>query len=78
MSEFDAWPERWTDIPEFTMYEISTMKRIRNKQTGGIVKPRNNGKGCFMVKMYHDKLPYYRSLDKLYTQALTVFLNESD
>lgn len=73
MTDFDPWPERWIAIPDFPTYEISTMKRFRNARSGTMLTPRDNGRGCWMVKLYVDRHPYYRSVEKLYKNALTIF-----
>ena len=35
--------EGWKDISNYDNYEVSTFGKVRNKNTGRILKPANNG-----------------------------------
>ena len=43
--------ERWKVIPKYPLYEVSTMGRVRNIQTGRILKNYDDGKGYLRVKL---------------------------
>lgn len=46
------YKEYWKSIEAHSGYEISSLGRIRNAQTGYILKPYNDGRGYLRVKLH--------------------------
>ena len=43
--------ETWREIKDFPNYEVSNLGNVRNKKTGKILKPYDNGHGYLIVKL---------------------------
>lgn len=62
--------EIWKDIEQFEgKYQISTWGRVRNAQTGTILKPYTNSKGYLKVYFYKDGKKYKMRINRLVAQA---------
>lgn len=46
-------PELWLGIDEYPNYEVSSMGRVRNKNSGKILKPRPSRNGYLRVSLYN-------------------------
>jgi hypothetical protein len=59
--------EIWIEIPDFPDYEISSDGRIRNKNSGKIIKPQETSGGYMQVTLYknRDSKRYNRSVHQL-------------
>lgn len=61
--------EIWRVVFEAPTYEVSNMKRIRNRRTGRILKPRDNGQGVEIVSLRDAGFTITRSVDRLHKTA---------
>ena len=48
--------EIWRTITGFVNYQVSNIGRVRNTNTGRILKPGKNGRGYYYVNLYQDKV----------------------
>lgn len=61
--------EIWRNVTEAPLYEVSNMGRIRNRRTGRVLRPRNNGKGVEIVSLRDAGFTITRSVEKLHKTA---------
>lgn len=54
-------PEVWKPIPQ-SLYEISSLGRVRRATTGGLLKPRDNGNGYLKVYLGTQREEYIHRL----------------
>ena len=57
--------EEFKKIEEFPKYEVSNLGRVRNKNTGKILKPRKSNSGYFYVSFYKDGKEHNRFIHRL-------------
>lgn len=62
-------PETWAIVHDYPTYEVSTLGRVRNTETGRILRPRSNGRGYLSVRLYRDKSGRNRTVHRLVMQA---------
>lgn len=61
--------EQWIIIREFPDYDVSDQGRVRNGQTGRIMKTRVNNQGYITVGLLKDNKQHTRSVTKLVADA---------
>lgn len=62
--------EKWETIPEFPAYEVSNHGRIRNIETGYILKPaRHPRTGLLFVPLRRDRRQHIRTIHRLVAHA---------
>ncbi|CAL6063140.1 HNH_endonuclease [Hexamita inflata] len=61
--------EEYRDIDDFENYEVSNLGQVRNKQTGRILKPSDNGHGYLQVSLYLNKIGKRQYIHRLVAQA---------
>lgn len=59
----------WKEIAGFENYEVSEKGEVRNKKTGLILKPRDNGRGYLRVGLYTNKEKTDKSIHRLVAEA---------
>ena len=57
--------EIWKTIEEFDNYEVSTLGRVRNIETGKVLKPTLNGSGYYKVGLFKQNKRYTRNIHRL-------------
>ena len=61
--------EEYKIIKDFDNYEISNFGNVKNINTGRILKPGNDGRGYFFVKLYKDGKKFNKKIHKLVANA---------
>lgn len=61
--------EIWKDIPECSTYQASTFGRIRNKETGKVLKPCISERGYEMLHLRYDSKSHTRYVHKLVAET---------
>ncbi len=61
--------ELWTEVADFTNYEVSSLGQVRNKKTGRVLKTSPNGGGYLGVALYQDGRRTTCSIHRLVAQA---------
>lgn len=61
--------EVFTMIEEYPKYDISNFGQVRNRATGRLLKPSDNGNGYLMVSLRKDKKTYSVKIHRLVCEA---------
>lgn len=61
--------EVWKTIPDLPRYDISNRGRLRNTNTGKILKTRISRLGYEAVTISYNKVKYFRSIHRLVAQS---------
>lgn len=61
--------ETWKDIDGFPDYQVSDQGRVRNKETGYILKPGLSGNGYYTVSLYKNNKGHTKHLHELIAEA---------
>ena len=69
MSLDELSKEIWKDIPECSKYQASTLGRIRNKETGVILKPCVTEWGYKMIHLHYNSKAHTRYVHKLVAET---------
>ena len=64
--------EEWRSVDGFINYQVSNIGRVRNANTGLILKPRDNGNGYFQVYLYREGRGFNRPVHKLVANEFIV------
>ena len=60
--------EEWLKIVGFENYKISNLGRLKNSK-GETMKPWNDGRGYFVVKLHKNKKSFHRKIHRLVAEA---------
>jgi hypothetical protein len=61
--------EQWRSIPDWPLYEASSLGRIRNRKTGNVLSMSLSHKGYLRVDVYRDGKDYKRHVHRLVCAA---------
>lgn len=61
--------ETWTNIESFPMYDVSDRGRVRNRNTGRILRAGKNPKGYSIVSLYTDGKSHTQKVHRLVAEA---------
>ena len=56
-------------INEFPCYDVSNFGQVRNRTTGRLLKPSDNGRGYLKVNLRKDNKTYHKTLHRLVCEA---------
>ena len=68
----EANREYWRSVSVFTKYEVSSVGRVRNCETGRVLKPADDGRGYLHVILYKDGKTKTCNIHRLVADAFSL------